>query len=326
MIPLAALLLLVIAFSLIYYAATKMPVVHLWQEYTLLSRYYDVTYLIIYLVIALFIYPFLYKKYPSILTNCVFYMAVTQIVAAIYLIALSTTYYNGAYNIAYFLKIIVYFIPFTCLIINYIFSYNSYLKTQGLLKINQGKLDYITTHDPLTNLHNRHGFEILLKKTITNNTKENSLFALFIIDIDNFKLINDTLGHVEGDHLLKQFSENLSLLTRKEDILSRIGSDEFALIVTKIASISSAKKIATRMLNQLNIPYRFGNQLLMATASIGIAIYPMDGKNTEDLLKHADIAMQHAKKSGKQSYSFYTKKYIFSIAAKPNLNPIYGKH
>ncbi|MCP0913973.1 EAL domain-containing protein [Legionella sp. 27cVA30] len=305
---LLSILLFLIAFSSIYYAAASTKLPEMWFESAILSRPYELIYLFIYLSIILFIYPAAYKKYPYILTNCIFYMAVTQIVTAIYLMLLSSTQYDSAYNIAYFLKIIVYFIPFSCLIINYVFSYNAVLEAQKNLKISEGQLKYLAAHDPLTNLFNRREFENLLAKTVAHAARHDQAFVLFVIDVDNFKSINDSLGHTHGDHFLKQFSAQLSSLTRKGDILSRIGGDEFTLISRGLKTPSAARKLAERIIQGLHTAYPVYGKLLTSSVSIGIAIFPGDGKTAEELLKNADIAMYSAKKSGKNTYRFYTEK------------------
>jgi len=305
---LLSILLILTAFASIYYAASILQQPTMLFRDSLVSRPYETIYLTIYLFIVFFIYPSAYKKYPTILTNCIFYMSVTQIVIAIYLMTLSSSPYDSAYNIAYFLKIVVYFIPFSCLIINYVFSYNSVLEAQNRLQISQEKLRYMASHDPLTELYNRREFENLLDRTIASSARNNCSFALFLIDIDNFKAINDTLGHIHGDSLLKTFAGHLSSLTRKEDILSRIGGDEFTIITTQLKSPTSARKLAERLVSGLNMPYPVNEKLLTGTVSIGISIYPLDGETTEDLLKNADIAMYSAKRSGKNNYQFYTEK------------------
>ncbi|GGI88608.1 bifunctional diguanylate cyclase/phosphodiesterase [Legionella impletisoli] len=301
-------LLLLIAFSLIYYAASRAELPTMWFEFSILSRPYELIYLGLFLGLIIFIYPKVYEEHPNILTNCIFYMAITQIVIALYIMVLSSSPYDSAYNIAYFLKIVFYFIPFSCLIINYVYSYNAVLEAQGRLKLSQEKLKYMASHDALTNLYNRREFESLLEISIANHNREGTSFALFVIDIDNFKTINDTLGHVIGDEYIKKFSEHLETLTRKGDVISRIGGDEYTLITGRIESSTGVRKIAERMVEQLNAPLVVGDKLLTCTVSIGIAIYPSDGETTEELLKHADIAMYSSKKSGKNTYRFYEEK------------------
>ncbi len=301
-------LLVAIAFACIYYTAFALHQPSLLFEDVYIVRPYELIYLSIYLIIVLFIYPRAYKKYPTLLTNCIFYMSVTQIIIAIYLMLLSNIPYESVYNIAYFLKIFVYFIPLSCLIVNYIFSYNSILTSQENLQKSQEKLKYLATRDPLTDLYNRREFENLLDISIANCFRSHDTFALFLIDIDNFKAINDTLGHIHGDHFLKQFSAQLLELTRRGDIIARIGGDEFTVITPALKAPSLIKKLGERLVEGLNIPYAVDGKLLTGTVSVGVAIYPIDGDHTEELLKNADIAMYNAKRSGKNTYRCYTEK------------------
>lgn len=297
------LLLASIAFMFVYYLTfTKHPMVP-WQT-TFGEKPYHLLYLLIYLFVSIILYPMCNKKHPTIITNCILYIALTQMSIALYFLVLSNTAYEEAYNIAYFLKIIVYFIPFSCFIINYVFSYRSILHRQNTLQANQEKLQYIAARDPLTELYNRREFEYLLDKTIANSQRTFDAFALFLIDIDNFKLTNDSLGHMQGDHFLKTFADKLVSLTRKGDILSRIGGDEFTLITSTLKSSFSAERLAERLIQGLNYP--IDKTPLIATVSIGIALYPLNGLTTEELLKNADLAMYNAKKAGKNTYRFYT--------------------
>ena len=298
--------LVLVAVTIIYYVTVMTPTPVMWYKDFYLSRPYELISIGIYLFLILFIYPRSYKAYPTILSDCIFYMALTQIVISIYLMILCTAPYDSAYNIAYFLKVIAYFIPCVCLVINYILSYGAVLNAQKRLNIKQEELKYIASHDSLTNLFNRREFEDLLDKSIANASRENNSIALLLIDLDNFKTTNDTFGHIHGDELLKQFSKRLILLIRKGDLLSRVGGDEFTLIAPNISSPSSARHLAERILNELNCPYPINGKLITVTASIGISIYPDDGCTTEDLLRKADLAMYKSKSAGKNTYYFYT--------------------
>lgn len=302
---LISILTITIAFTLIYYAAIIVKLPTMWFPDTALSRPYELIYLSVYLIIALVIYPKIYKLRPTILSNCIFYMAITEVVIAVYMMLLSNSPYDSGYNVAYFLKIIVYLIPFSCLILNYIFSYNAVIRAQNILRISREKLRYIAAHDSLTDLYNRREFKELLDSKIANSAREDESFAVFLIDIDNFKTINDTLGHMCGDEYIKKFSERMRKLTRKGDIISRIGGDEFTLITNKLKSHSDAVQLADRLVEGLGEPTAIGCEVVTNTVSIGIAIFPDDGTNNEELLKYADIAMYSSKYSGKNAYTFY---------------------
>ncbi|KGP63532.1 histidine kinase [Legionella norrlandica] len=294
------------AITLIYYTTTVIKLPDMWLQDSYISRPFELISVFIYLMLMIIVYPKIYTSYPSILSDCIFYISLTQVVLSIYIMLLSNTPYDSAFNIAYFLKVIVYFIPCTCLVINYVFSYSAVLRAQRQLKSKQEELKYIASHDPLTNLFNRREFEELLDNSIANSQRNNSSLALLLIDLDNFKSTNDTFGHFHGDELLKQFSNRLSLLVRKSDLLSRVGGDEFTLIYLNIKSPSNARHLAERILNELNSPYTINGKLITVTASIGISIFPDDGNTTEDLLRKADLAMYKAKNSGKNTYQFYT--------------------
>ena len=295
------------AITAVYYSMQEVFILpRMWFKDFYLSRPYELISIGIYLFIIMFLYPKAYSKYPTILADCIFYMSVTQIVISIYLMLISNVPYDSAYYVAYFLRIVAYFIPCICLVMNYVFSYSAVLSTQKRLKIKQEELRYIASHDSLTNLFNRREFEELLDKTIANSKRNKISLALLLIDLDNFKITNDTFGHVHGDELLKQFSNRLILLIRKGDLLSRVGGDEFTLISPNLKSPTSARQLAERILNELNSPYPINGKLITVTVSIGISIFPDDGNTTEDLLRKADLAMYKSKSCGKNTYQFYT--------------------
>ncbi|CAM2785078.1 putative bifunctional diguanylate cyclase/phosphodiesterase [Legionella worsleiensis] len=300
-------LLVLSAITLIYYATGVIKLPQMWYSDFILSRPYELISVLIYLVLMIFIYPKAYKAYPTILVNCIFYMALTQIVTSLYMMLLSSSPYDSGYNIAYVLKLVNYFIPCTCLVINYVFSYTAVLKAQKRLKIKQNELAYIASHDSLTNLYNRREFEMLLEKSIATAARMRRSIALLLIDLDNFKATNDAFGHVHGDELLRQFAKRLVLLTRKGDIISRVGGDEFTLISPNLNTPSCARQLAERILSELKNPYPINGKLITVTVSIGMSIFPDDSTNAKDLLIKADLAMYKAKKSGRNTYQFYTQ-------------------
>ena len=239
----------------------------------------------------------LYKQQPNRLLKRIIYIAIFQIISGLYILFLST--------LSLPVKLTIYLVPILVLITNFTLSFNSIIKTQQKLQSNQEALQYIIAHDPLTSLYNRREFEVLLDKMISNSNRFNDQFALFVIDIDHFKLVNDTLGHAEGDEFIVLFSKQFNSLIRKEDTLCRIGGDEFTLITSKLQSPLSAIQLAERLVKNLHITYFIDGKPLTFTVSIGIAIYPTDGQTKEILLKKADLAMYQAKKLGKNRFTFY---------------------
>lgn len=301
-----SLLIVFIASASIYYFSALSRYPDMWFQ-SFISRPYELISSFIYATIVITLYPRVYKAHPTILSHCLLYMSLTQIAITLYLMFLSHSPYDSGYYIAYYLKLLSYFIPCICLIIDYISSYSNVVNAQKKIKIKQEELEYIASHDSLTNLFNRREFEDLLDKTISNALRNKTSLALLLIDLDNFKATNDTFGHIHGDELLKQFSNRLVLLIRKGDLISRVGGDEFTLISPNIKSPSSARQLAERILNELNSPYLINGKLITVTVSIGISIFPNDGRNSEKLLIKADLAMYKAKSSGKNTYQFYTE-------------------
>jgi diguanylate cyclase (GGDEF)-like protein len=143
--------------------------------------------------------------------------------------------------------------------------------------------------------------------------------SILFIDLDNFKRINDTLGHPAGDKLLEAFAERLTACVRESDVIShedqdttssvmaRLAGDEFTIMLPRTTGAAAAQKVARRILERLTEPFTVNRQELFVSASIGIALYPDDGLSVDELMKHADIAMYHAKKSGRNNYQYYRK-------------------
>jgi predicted signal transduction protein with EAL and GGDEF domain len=181
---------------------------------------------------------------------------------------------------------------------------------------------YLAYHDILTNLPNRDMFNGRLEQAIAYAERKKQLLAILFIDLDNFKQINDTMGHKAGDYLLKSISDRLMIGMRKtdaisrlstgaaeysEDVVARLGGDEFTIMLTDIKNIHDPAKVAQRILNVLSEPFIIGTQELFITASVGIAVYPLDGKDIHTLLINADVAMYQAKKLGRNSYQYYSE-------------------
>lgn len=151
--------------------------------------------------------------------------------------------------------------------------------------------------DPLTGLANRRQFHERVEHALAARSADAAPLAVLFLDLDRFKLVNDTLGHDAGDELLAQVAERLREATRDEDTLARLGGDEFALLAPG-ADVDAAARLAERLLKQIGAPYLLRGRPVHVAASIGIAAYPRDGDSFEDLLRHADSAMYQAKRQG----------------------------
>jgi len=161
-------------------------------------------------------------------------------------------------------------------------------------------------HDSLTGLPNRRLFNDRLNVAIGYAQRNRHKLAMLLLDLDQFKDVNDTLGHSVGDKLLKAVSERLINILRKSDTVARMGGDEFMLMLPEMALGEDAAKVAAKILNAFQDPFVFEGYELRITTSIGIAIYPHDGEDSDTLVKNADIAMYCAKEQGRHKYQYYT--------------------
>ncbi len=164
---------------------------------------------------------------------------------------------------------------------------------------------YTATHDILTKLPNRQLFHDRLRHALVDARRHNEKVALLFLDLDRFKLTNDTLGHAVGDRLLQAVAGRIGKCIRESDTAARLGGDEFTVILTGITRAQDVARIARILLDSMAEPFQIGEHQLFITTSIGISIYPSDGTDDETLIKNADIAMYRAKASGKNNYQFY---------------------
>ena len=174
-----------------------------------------------------------------------------------------------------------------------------------LIKASQQRLEYMVAHDELTNLPNRNELKGRLAQAFSRAKRHGNNFALMFLDLDNFKNINDNLGHDAGDILLQQVAERLNICVRGEDTVARIGGDEFNVLLEDVTETQIANT-AQRILEKVSKPYLIKEQQVFVSASVGIAIYPKDADDLETLTKNADSAMYQAKAQGKDSYQFFT--------------------
>jgi len=175
------------------------------------------------------------------------------------------------------------------------------------IESSQAKADYLAYHDPLTGLYNRINFEEYLKHALSVAKRNDTLLALLFIDLDRFKVINDTLGHDIGDKVLIKVANKLKVILRESDFIARWGGDEFVVILENIASPSDAALVANNIIDTLQHPIEVDKHKLLTTASIGISLFPDNGDDIQTLIKHADSAMYLAKDEGKNNYRYYTQ-------------------
>jgi diguanylate cyclase len=167
------------------------------------------------------------------------------------------------------------------------------------------QLRHAATHDALTGLPNRVLLADRLEQAIARASRHGIRFATLVVDLDRFKAINDSLGHIAGDELLKEVARRLSGLLRKEDTLARLGGDEFVMLVNDVETPQDAETVARKVLTQVSLPTRLSGLEVHVSPSVGICLCPDDGANAETLLQHADAAMYHAKKKGRNTYQFF---------------------
>ncbi|MGV7210862.1 putative bifunctional diguanylate cyclase/phosphodiesterase [Oxalobacteraceae bacterium A2-2] len=166
-------------------------------------------------------------------------------------------------------------------------------------------ISYQAYHDILTDLPNRMLFKDRLGLAVIQAKRKLTELAVMFVDLDRFKLVNDTLGHVKGDELLQQVALRLKDCLRRGDTLARQGGDEFTIVLPELRDRADAMAIADKFLECLHKPFDLGGNEVHISASIGIAVYPGDGETIDELLRHADIAMYQVKAQGKNGHSFY---------------------
>ncbi len=169
----------------------------------------------------------------------------------------------------------------------------------------EDRLRYLATHDPLTGLANRYLFQDHLHQALAQARRSKRAVAVMLLDLDRFKIINDTLGHATGDLVLKGQAERLKGVIRESDTAARLGGDEFLVLLTELADLQDVIWIAGKILEALARPYAFDGQEYAVTASIGISLFPLHGEDPEVLIKNADTAMYCAKERG-NCWVFYT--------------------
>ncbi|WP_372621512.1 putative bifunctional diguanylate cyclase/phosphodiesterase, partial [Alteromonas stellipolaris] len=188
-------------------------------------------------------------------------------------------------------------------IVNYVAAYSNIDEIKNM----QRRIEYLATHDELTGLPNRTVLLERLELMISGAKRSKQLCGVLFVDLDNFKPVNDNLGHKVGDLLLKQVTKRLQQCIRDTDMLARIGGDEFVALISA-SHIDEIDDIAKRIISQVQNEFDVSTHSISVSASIGIAVYPADGISSEILLQHADEAMYLAKSSGRNQYQYFTAK------------------
>ncbi len=172
-------------------------------------------------------------------------------------------------------------------------------------KQTQARIRFLALHDNLTELPNRNFLKERLENALAMARRHQSLLAVLFIDLDNFKTVNDSLGHHIGDDLLREVARRISATVRDSDVVSRLGGDEFVVVLSEIASSQDASIVAQKLLDAIHAVVTVETHKLYVSGSIGISLFPADGDSVDDLIRHADSSMYHAKDSGRGNFKFF---------------------
>jgi diguanylate cyclase (GGDEF)-like protein/PAS domain S-box-containing protein len=174
-------------------------------------------------------------------------------------------------------------------------------------KVAEERVQFLAYYDALTGLHNRTFLRQVLAKALASTRRQDQKTAVLFLDLDRFKIINDSLGHSFGDLLLQQVAERLKRCVREEDTVARVGGDEFLIVLAALESVTEATIAADRILNGIAAEFLIEDQRLNVTCSIGVSIFPEHGMDGETLIKNADAAMYCAKEKGRNTFQFFTE-------------------
>jgi diguanylate cyclase (GGDEF)-like protein/PAS domain S-box-containing protein len=172
-------------------------------------------------------------------------------------------------------------------------------------KLFEEELLRMAFHDPLTELPNRRLFHVSLSQSLAYAKRNKQLLAILSLDIDDFKMINDSFGHEMGDEFLKAFAKRVKRCVREVDMFARMGGDEFSILLPKIDSVGSVQIVTERILQAIRQGWEVKSHRLNSTVSMGVAVYPNDGTDAETLLRNVDAALYRVKVGGRNGYSFY---------------------
>jgi len=183
-------------------------------------------------------------------------------------------------------------------------------------EITEKRLDRLAHYDVVTHLPNRHFFNRQLISSALQGTQDKPLFGLMFIDLDDFKMVNDTLGHHFGDVLLRHVAELLAKTVRSGDVVARLGGDEFGIILPGLAREEDAAALARKIISRISEPVTLDGREVVVGASIGISFFPGDADNIDTLMQYADTAMYHAKDNGKNNFQFFSNEMHIRIQSR----------
>ncbi|HEX3015101.1 MAG TPA: GGDEF domain-containing protein, partial [Desulfobacteria bacterium] len=176
--------------------------------------------------------------------------------------------------------------------------------------------EYLAFHDDLSGLPNRRLFADRLALALSHARRNKQMVAVMFLDLDRFKNVNDTMGHSSGDLLIKGVANRWKACLREEDTLSRLGGDEFTILLDNVSDADGIVTVAKRIMASLEQPFKLRNKEINISASAGIAVYPRDGQTAESLMQHADAAMYQAKESGVNTYLFFSQDMNATVSRK----------
>ncbi len=279
-----------LALLCVFWAASSSSLPQSFYPENILSRPYDLVPIVLF-IFALIPLVALYRKMPTMLNGALIVCVVPQVVLELHMAFGSTRFFDNHFNIAHALKIVAYLVPLVGLMIHYYRSYT--------------KIDHALYHDALTGTANRIYFFELAKRTLVQAARYDRQVALFYMDVNRFKEINDTYGHDVGDAVLIKFAERMQKLIRAEDCFARLGGDEFILLIDNVAYVEHLQTVAEKVIATMQKPVHTAAGDVQANVSIGISLFPA-ADNLQDLIKHADLAMYEAKTQEDSNYQVYT--------------------
>jgi len=181
------------------------------------------------------------------------------------------------------------------------------------------RVGYLANYDTVTHLPNRYAFGQKFQQLLEEAGAQKSVLAVLVLDLDDFKVINDTLGHYVGDSLLRMVSQRLTSVVRQDDVIYRVGGDEFAMILNHAEDVDRVKVIAEKFIRVLSEPFMLDDRNLYVGVSIGASIYPRDGDDVAQLLRNADAAMYHAKSHGKNKFQLFSEEMHYKSSTRLTL-------